>query len=176
MSTKSESPAKYNLPAQLTPLIGREQEVATVCALLRRPEVRLMTLTGTGGMGKTRLGLQIASAVLPDFSDGVFFIPLASIRNPELVIPVIAQILGLRGAGDWSQKEHLQTFLHEKYLLLLIDNFEQVVTAAPELLELLACCPHLKILVTSRAVLSVCGEYEFPVSPLSLPDLRHFEK
>src|SRR5690242_4011241 len=119
MSTKSELPAKHNLPAQLTPLIGREQEVSTACALLRRPEVRLMTLTGTGGIGKTRLGLQIASAVLPDFSDGVFFIPLASIRNPELVIPVIAQILGLRGAGDWSQKEHLQTFLHEKYLLLL---------------------------------------------------------
>ncbi len=176
MSTKSESPVKHNLPAQLTPLIGREQEVSTACVLLRRPEVRLMTLTGTGGIGKTRLGLQIASAFLPDFSDGVFFIPLASIRNPELVIPAMAQILGLREAGDWSQKEHLQTFLHGKHLLLLFDNFEQVVTAAPELLELLACCPHLKILVTSRAVLSVRGEYEFPVSPLSLPDLKHFEK
>jgi predicted ATPase/DNA-binding CsgD family transcriptional regulator len=176
MSTKSESPAKHNLPAQLTPLIGREQEVSTACALIRRPEVRLMTLTGTGGIGKTRLGLEIARTVLPDFSDGVFFTSLASIRNPELVIPTIAQTLGLREAGDWSLKERLKAFLHKKFLLLLIDNFEQVVTAAPELIELLACSSHLKIIVTSRAVLSVYGEYEFPVSPLSLPDLKHFEK
>jgi predicted ATPase/DNA-binding CsgD family transcriptional regulator len=127
-------------------------------------------------MGKTRLGLQIASAVLPYFSDGIFFITLASINNPELVIPTIAQTLGLREAGDWSLKERLQTFLQQKHLLLLVDNFEQVVTAAPELIELIACCPHLKIIVTSRAVLSVRGEYEFPVSPLSLPDLKYFEK
>ncbi len=117
------SPAKHNLPAQLTPLIGREQEVSTACAFIRRPEVRLMTLTGTGGMGKTRLGLQIASAVLPDFIDGVFFIHLASISKPELVIPTIAQTLGLREADDWSLKERLKTFLHEKRLLFLIDNF-----------------------------------------------------
>ena len=120
MSIKSGSPAKHNLPAQLTPLIGREQEVSTACALIRRPEVRLITLTGTGGMGKTRLGLQIASAVLPYFSDGIFFITLASINNPELVIPTIAQTLGLREAGDWSLKERLQTFLQQKQLIYLL--------------------------------------------------------
>jgi predicted ATPase/DNA-binding CsgD family transcriptional regulator len=163
----------HNLPAQLTPLIGREREVEATCALLRRPEVRLVTLTGTGGVGKTRLGLGVASDLLDDFPDGVYFIPLAPIRNADLVVPTIAQVLGIQEAGEQSLLDLLQASVQDKHLLLLLDNFEQVLAAAPWLSDLLATCPQLKALVTSRAVLHTHGEYEFPVPPLALPDLTH---
>ncbi len=162
-----------NLPAQLTSLIGREQEVAAVCTLLRRPEVRLLTLTGTGGVGKTRLGLQVATDLLADFVDGVCFVSLAPVRETEMVIPAIVQTLGLWEPGDRSLLEHLQAFLREKHVLLLLDNFEHVVTVAPVLVELLLTCPWMKILVTSRAVLHLQGEYDFLVPPLTVPDLKH---
>src|SRR5205085_5104777 len=167
-----EQAPKHNLPGQLTPLIGREQEVVAACALLRRPEVRLLTLTGTGGVGKTRLGLQVAADLLEDFADGVCFVPLAPISDPHLLMPTIAQTLGLWEVGDRPLLEQLKAYVQEKHLLLLLDNFEQIVVEAPLLADLLVACPELKMLVTSRAVLHLYGEHEFPVPPLSLPDLK----
>ena len=163
----------YNLPAQLTWLIGRAHELQALSTLLRQPEVRLVTLTGTGGVGKTRLGLQVATDLLDDFADGVCFVSLASISNPDLVTATIAQTLGIQEAGEQSLSELLQAYLRSKRLLLLLDNFEQIAEAAPRLVDLLTSCPGLKILVTSRAVLHLRGEHEFPVPPLALPDLTH---
>jgi predicted ATPase/class 3 adenylate cyclase len=168
-----------NLPVQLTSLIGREQEVVAVCSLLQRTDVRLVTLMGTGGIGKTRLGLAIATELLDMFADGVCFVPLASISDPVLVVPTIARLLGLEHThtGPWSVQvdmEYLKAFLQEKHFLLVLDNFEQVVLAAPDLTELLVTCPHLNILVTSRATLHLEGEHEFPVPPLAFPKCIQF--
>jgi predicted ATPase/DNA-binding CsgD family transcriptional regulator len=160
-----------NFPAQVTPLIGREQEVVAVVDLLGRPEVRELTLTGTGGIGKTRLGLQVAGELLDTFADGVYFVPLAPISEPALVAVTIAQTLGIKETGERSLLDLLKHFLQDKHVLLLLDNFEQVTAAATVLAELLAACPYLKLLVTSRAMLRVRGEHEFRVPPLALPDL-----
>ncbi len=162
---------KHNLPVQLTPFFGREHELVDICTLLRRPEVRLLTLTGTGGVGKTRLGLAAARTMQDTFPDGVCFVLLAPVSDPERVIATIAQTLGLWESGDRPLLEQVQDYLREKHLLLLLDNFEQVIAAAPQLVDLLVSCPHLSILVTSRAALHLSGEHEFAVSPLALPDL-----
>jgi predicted ATPase/DNA-binding CsgD family transcriptional regulator len=157
----------------LTLLLGREQELAEVCALLRRAEVRLLTLTGVGGVGKTRLALEAARVLQADFPEGIWFVPLAPVSNPDRVIPTIAQTLGLWEAEDRPLLEHLQTYLGNRHLLLVLDNFEQILSAAPALAALLAFCPALHLLVTSRAVLHLSGEYEFAVQPLPVPDLAH---
>jgi len=165
-----------NLPTQLTSLIGREPEVMGVSSLLQRPDVRLVTLTGTGGIGKTRLSLEVGAELVPAFREGVYFVPLASISNATLVIPAIAHALGLQHRYSVGQQplaehmEYLKTFLQEKKSLLLLDNFEQVIDAAPAIAELLAACAHLKILVTSRAALHLSVEHEYPLPPLALPD------
>src|SRR5256885_14456031 len=163
----------HNLPFLLTPLIGREQQEQAIRSLLLRPEVRLLTLTGTAGIGKTRLAQKVATDLSEIFLHGVCQVQLAPLSDAELVVPTIAQTLGLRDAEEGSLIESLKAFLRDKHLLLLLDNFEQVLGAAPALVELLLACPSLKILVTSRAVLHVEGEYEFSVPPLSLPDPLH---
>ncbi len=170
-SGASGQAARHNLPAQLTPLIGREQEVAAISTLLRRPEVRLATLTGTGGIGKTRLAMHVATEVLADFPDGVFFVSLAPLSDPTLVLSTIAQILDVKESGARPLPDLLTAFLREKHLLLCLDNFEHLLPAASQLTDLLTTCPHLTILVTSRAVLHVQGEHLFPVPPLAVPDL-----
>jgi len=161
---------RHNLPVQLTTFIGREREVAAVGALLQRPEVRLVTLTGPGGIGKTRLGLQVAAELSEMFSDGVYFVNLAPLGDRELVVSTIAQALGLKEVAGQPLLDLVSVWLREKQLLLLLDNFEQVIGAAVEVTALLARCPKLNVLVTSRAVLHVRGEQEFAVPPLALPD------
>ena len=162
-----------NLPVQLTPFIGREQEVTVVCDLLRCKDVRLLALTGPGGTGKTRLALQTAAELSDLYSDGVFFVNLAPISDPALVVPTIAETLGIRERADQSLLERLKEHLHQKQMLLLLDNFEQVVSAAVQIVELLVTCPQLKVMVTSREVPHVRARHEFAVPPLPLPDLKH---
>jgi predicted ATPase/DNA-binding CsgD family transcriptional regulator len=163
----------FNLPLQLTSLVGREREVAVACTLLLRPAVRLLTLTGTGGVGKTRLGLQMAHELSEQFASGICFVSLAPLSDPSHVMPAIARTLGLMEKGDQAPLEQLKSYLQDKQLLLLLDNFEQVAEAATPLIDLLQTCPRLKALVTSRALLQVRGAYEFFVPPLALPDLSY---
>jgi len=163
----------HNLPTALTPLIGRERDVAAAVALLRPGQVRLVTLTGPPGVGKTRVGLDVAAKLLHHFADGVFVVALPSLREPRLLPAYVAQALGLDDASVQPAVEPLvsalRAHLKTKRMLLVLDNFEQVVAAAPLLTDLLEGCPHLAMLVTSRAPLRVRGEREMPVEPLALP-------
>jgi predicted ATPase/class 3 adenylate cyclase len=161
-----------NLPVQPTPLLGREAELERLRELLLRDDVRLVTLTGPGGTGKTRLGLQLAADLLDDFDDGAFFVDLAPIRDPNLVASTIAQSFGVRETSTQTLEQSLTDYLRAKRTLLLLDNFEQIIAAAPRIAELLAAAPRLKVLVTSREALRLRGEQEFPVLPLAVPDLR----
>jgi len=163
---------RHNLPVQPTVLIGREREVAMVQERLLEPATRLLTLTGPGGTGKTRLALQVAAEMLDTFPDGVFFVNLAPISDPTLVVPTIAQTLGVSEAGSQPLHESLTTYLKEKRLLLVLDNLEQVLEAAPAIAQLLAAAPSLKALVTSRGPLHLRGEHDYPVPPLAVPDLQ----
>jgi hypothetical protein len=158
------------LPMQLTSFVGREQEIAAVSHLLLRNDVRLLTLTGPGGVGKTRVALAVAERVQEHFRAGVCFVSLAPITEADLVLPTIAQTLGVKATRLQSQEERLLHYLHTIPLLLVLDNFEQVIGAASRLSELLLACPALSLLVTSRAVLHLRGEHVFPISPLALPD------
>jgi len=159
-----------NLPTQLTSFIGRDDQVREAKQLLARS--RLLTLTGPGGTGKTRLSLEIAANVLDQFPDGVYFVPLSAIHDPELVPSAIAQALSISTTGQRRPIDALVDFLREKRTLLVLDNFEQVLDAAPVASQLLEGSAGLRVLVSSRAVLRVSGEQEFPVPPLGLPDLK----
>ena len=166
----------WKVPTSFTPLVGREQDVAAICTLLSRPEVRLLTLLGVGGIGKTRLAIQVANQQRERFADGVCFVGLAPISDPTLVISAIASELGLQEAGVQPLVETVKAWLRDKHFLLLLDNFEQIVNAAPLLEDLLSACPRLILLVTSREVLHLSAEHLFPVPSLTFPDLARLPK
>lgn len=159
----------HNLTIALSPLIGREKEIAEISELLRQPDARLLTMTGIGGTGKTRLSQAVAQNMIGNFADGVYFIKLAAITNPELIASTIAQPLGVKETGGKSILEVLKDYLREKQMLLVLDNFEQVTNAAPIVAELLSAAPRLKILITSRTLLRLTTEREYDVPPLGLP-------
>jgi predicted ATPase/class 3 adenylate cyclase len=163
-------PGPMNLPVQLTGFVGRERELAHARMLLQREEIRLLTLTGPGGTGKTRLAVRAAAEVRESFPDGVIFVELGSVNDPRLVVATIAQAMGVRETAGQSMLESLAQYADDRRLLLILDNFEQVLAAAPLIADLLAACLRLKALVTSRGALHVSGEHVYSVPPLSLPD------
>ena len=158
------------LPAPPTPLVGRSDEIAAVATLLRDQGVRLVSLTGPGGVGKTRLALAVAAGFGPDFADGSAFVDLSPVRDPALVPAALAAALGVREAGDATLADRLGTLLVDRRLLLVLDNFEQVLDAAPLVARLLAACPGLRVLATSREPLRLSAEQVFPVAPLPVPE------
>ncbi|MEE9514129.1 MAG: LuxR C-terminal-related transcriptional regulator, partial [Anaerolineales bacterium] len=170
----SPSP-RHNLPAQLTSFIGRETQTIEIADLLRDRSVRLVTLTGPGGVGKTRLALEVAYGLSPEFSDGIYLVNLAPIHQPDRVADTIISTLNLNIPAEMSASEILIKYLHGRRMLLLIDNFEQVLDAAPLLVNLLSAAADLKLLVTSREALGAYGETDFSVPPLSLPNIDHLE-
>ncbi|MFN0070606.1 MAG: ATP-binding protein [Chloroflexota bacterium] len=161
-----------NLPSQRTSLVGREREIALARDLLVERGVRLVTLTGPGGVGKTHLALQLGAELLHEFSDGAFWVPLATISDPAMVFPAIAGVLGVREAVGVSSFDSVVNALRDKHLLLILDNSEQVVSVATDVAALMAACVHVHVLVTSRALLRLYGEYDVPVNPLAVPPAR----
>ncbi len=174
----ADDPARYsvsrpnNLPLQRTGFVGREQEAIALRQLLARVDVRLVTLTGPGGIGKTRLALQVAGEIAAQFPSGVCFVPLSAVGEYGLIASAIAQALGVRETQNQSPQESVEEYLNglREPMLLLLDNFEHLVSAAPLVAQLLTLAPKLKVVVTSQAPLHVYGEHEFPVPPLALPD------
>ncbi|MEJ7901138.1 MAG: NB-ARC domain-containing protein [Thermomicrobiales bacterium] len=157
------------LPIAVTSFVGRERELREIAMLVDRPGVRLVTLTGPGGVGKTRLSLEIAKEIAARFTDGVAFIDLTPVTTPERVAPTIAHVLGMREFGDRPIEDQLVDALRDRHLLLVVDNFEQVAAAAPLVSHLLARCPLIRVLATSREALRLSGEWVIAVAPLALP-------
>ncbi len=170
---EAKSAPPNNLPVQSTHLIGREKELAEAWPLVLLDDIRVLTLTGPGGTGKTALGLEVARNIIGSFPDGVFFVALAPITNPNLLLSTLATTLAVKEDGGRPLIDSLKNFLRERQLLLVLDNFEQIIIAAPQLSDLLMACAKLKLLVTSREALRIRGEREFPVPPLAVPDLKH---
>jgi len=173
-SARLSEPRSNNLPVQRTAFIGREHEATALRQLLSRVDVQLVTLTGPGGIGKTRLALQVAAEAAAEFAGGVCFVPLSAVSDHGLIASTIAQALGVRETGNQSPQESLKEYVSglDQPMLLLLDNFEHLVSAAPVIAQLLTTGPKLKVAVTSQAPLHVYGEHEFPVPPLALPDLK----
>src|SRR5215468_10695432 len=169
-TAQEEAPAARTLPVPATPLIGRDQEAAAVQDLVLREGVRLVTLTGPGGIGKTRLAVEAAQRLEPGFRDGVRFADLSSVTAAGLMADAIAAALGVNTSGRNLSRD-VESYLRPRRLLLLLDNFEQVMAAAPLVAELLGTAPGLVVLVTSRTALRLSGEHEFPVPALVVPDI-----
>lgn len=181
LSQPSQTQVRHNLPLQATPLVGREPHTQHIRHTLKHDDVPLLTLTGPGGMGKTRLALQVAKEMLNDFADGVYFVPLATVVDTPTLVASVVQALGLPGEQKLDQ---LKTYLKPRNMLLVLDNFEQLIASAEVVAELIANAPHLKIVVTSREGLHITGEHQYPLPPLTLPasnakvssqELGHYE-
>src|SRR5829696_6147397 len=164
---------RHNLPLQLTPLVGREDEVASIQTLITQQGSRLVTLTGPGGTGKTRLALAVAADLSDEFPDGVWFVDLAPLTDPALVLPTLAHTLGLRESGSLSLQDALAAFLATKRSLVVLDNYEHLLAAAQVVSELLTSGPGTTVLVTSREPLRLRGEREVAVAPLAVPGVQH---
>jgi predicted ATPase/serine/threonine protein kinase len=173
-TVRPSEPRPNNLPVQRTAFIGREHEAIALRQLLSRVDVQLLTLTGPGGIGKTRLALKVADEAAAEFPGGVCFVPLSAVSDHGLIASTIAQALGARETGNQSPQESLKGYVSGlgQPMLLLLDNFEHLVSAAPVIAQLLTTAPKLKVVVTSQSPLHVYGEHEFPVPPLALPDLK----
>ena len=163
------APSPTNLPAPITAFAGREREVAGIQTILARPEVRLLTITGAPGVGKTRLALEAAHGLSAAFTDGVFFVALAPLSDPKLVLATIAHALHVGTSGGQVLDERLGRYLRTRRVLLVLDNFEHLAAAAPQLSGLLRAAPYLKLLVTSRVALELSGEHRVTVLPLAVP-------
>ncbi len=171
MGAERGGPATPAFPASVEPLIGREREAEELVHLLGQLEVRLLTLTGPSGVGKTRLAIEAARRALDRFPDGAAYVSLAPLQDPALVLPSVARALSLGEAGGHTPRDTLHGYLRDRELLLVLDNCEHLLPVAPDLAELLLACSRLTLLATSRAPLRLCGEQEYPVPPLGLPDL-----
>jgi hypothetical protein len=169
--SKTKQP-KHNLPPQPTPFIGRATQIAAIKEALLRTDTHLVTLMGPGGTGKTRLSLQVAQEVLDQFPNGVYFVPLADDTDANQLISRVAQQLEVREGGR-PLLENIKDYLRDKRTLLVLDNFEQLVSAAPVVAELLAAAPQLKIITSSRIALNLQGERGYPVPPLELPQTEN---
>jgi len=169
---KTQQQLPGNLPVVPTSFVGRQLEIAALTQRLRHPHARLLTLTGPGGTGKTRLALEVASDLQPEFAAGAFIVDLAPLDDPQLVPSAMAAALGVREAAGQPVLDRVREHLKDKRLLLVVDNFEHLLAASPVIGQLIATCPELKVLATSRTPLGLYGEHEFPVQPLPVPDLQ----
>jgi len=172
VSRTDDTPVPDPLPRPLTSLIGREAAAAAVRTQLARSDVRLLTLTGTGGIGKSRLAIRAATLAEPDFPDGTVFVHLSPVTEPNLVLPTIAQALGIGRPGAKSIEQRLAGLLDGRKMLLVLDNFEHLLPAAREITTLLRSARDVTVLATSRTPLHITGEHEFAVRPLELPVTR----
>lgn len=171
---KSNAGEAFNkVPIAFSSFVGRKQEVIEASTLLKSPTVRLLTLVGTGGIGKTRLAIEVALQMRDHFDDGICFVPLSNLRDSASILPALVAALGIQDSVPLSLEHLVKTFLHEKQVLLLMDNFEHIASAAPFIEGLLLDCHHVKVLVTSRHVLQLEAEHTFVVPPLSLPNFGH---
>ncbi len=171
IKSKSRNP-QHNLPVQPTPFIGRKRQISALKKLIQNPDIRLITLLGPGGTGKTRLSLQVAQEIRDQFTDGAFFVPLSEDTDLNQLISRVAQQLEVREGGQ-PLLETVKDYLHDKSLLLILDNFEQLVSEAPVVSDLLASAPQLKVITSSRIALKLQGEHEYPVPPLDLPNMAN---